>query len=42
LPERFHEHGAARSGARIQETDAEDFSWLLRLDCTARSKEQGA
>jgi hypothetical protein len=31
LPERLHEHRATRSSAIIQETDAEDFSDLLRL-----------
>ena len=42
LPERLHENRATRSSACIQETDAEDFPCLLRVDGTAKRKEHGA
>jgi len=42
LPERVHEDRHTRSSARIQETDAEDFSRLQRLGGKAKRKEQGA
>ena len=42
LPERLHEDRATGSSAWIQETDAEDFSWLLRVSERAKRKEHGA
>ena len=42
LPERVQEDRATRSSACIQETYAEDFPCLLRVDGTAKHKEHGA
>jgi hypothetical protein len=42
LPKRVQEDCDTRSGAIIQETDAEDFSLLLRLSGRAKRKEHGA
>ena len=43
LPERVHEDRATGSSACIQETDAEDFSCLLRVGKrNAKHKEHGA
>jgi hypothetical protein len=42
LPKRLHDDRATRRSACIQETYAEDFSWLLRVDGTAKHKEHGA
>src|SRR5439155_12577464 len=39
LPERLQEARASSSSAIIQETDAGDFRWLLRVDGTAKRKE---
>ena len=39
LPERVHEDRATGSSAWIQETDAEDFSRLLRLGYHCNSKQ---
>ena len=38
LPERLHEDRATRSSACIQETYAEDFSWLLRVSGTRKAQ----
>ena len=40
LPEHVHVDRATRSIAWIQETDAKDFVFLLRVDGTAKHKEQ--
>ena len=42
LPERLNEHRATGGSAWIEETDAEDFPCLLRLDERAKRKEHGA
>ena len=43
LPERLHEDRATRSSACIQETDAEDFPCLLRVErMTLSAREDGA
>jgi hypothetical protein len=40
LPERLHEACATRSSACIEETNAEDFPWLLRL-CQTSDQQDG-
>jgi len=40
LPEHLHDDRATRSIARVQETYAKDFVPLLRVDGTAKHKEQ--
>ena len=42
MPERLHEDRATGSSACIQETYAEDFPCLLRIDGSAKRKEHGA
>jgi hypothetical protein len=42
LPKLLQADRVTGSSAIIQETDVEDFPRLLRVDCRARSKEQGA